>query len=136
MSTRITICLMDPPYESARTVTGMRLLHLAAERGYDTTVFAYEGAVALPFAKQTPHANAVHGHDVEEEKHPLPKDWIASIRETAEANGGSLDWINCGLCEDERGVNDTIEGTRRGTPGDLHAAAVESDGTLIIGTRG
>jgi len=136
MSKKITICLMDPPYENARTVTGLRLLHLGAQRGYDMTVFAYEGAVALPFEKQTPHANPVHGHDVEEEKHPLPKDWIAAIRASAKEHGGKLDWINCGLCEDERGVNESIEGVRRGTPGDLHAAAMNSDGTLIIATKG
>ncbi len=51
-------------------------------------------------------------------------------------NGGKLDWVNCGLCVDERGVGEAIEGVRRGTPGDLWKLAGESDNTLIIGTRG
>ena len=46
-----------------------------------------------------------------------------------------LDWVNCGLCVDERGVAEAIEGVRRGTPGDLWQMAEASDNTLVIGTR-
>ena len=132
---KLTFAIMDAPFESARSTTALRLLNVAAKRGYDITVFAYEGAVGLPFSKQAPHANAVHGRDVEEEDHPLPRVWIAAIMEEAEKNGGSVDWINCGLCVDERGVGEAIEGVRRGTPGDLWKTAEESDGSLVIATR-
>jgi len=132
---KITISIMDGPFENARTVTALRLVDIAARRGYDITVFAYEGAAALSFSKQAPHPNAVHGHDVEEEDHPLPKDWVGSLIATAKSNGGNLDWINCGLCVDERGVGEAIEGTRRGTPADLWNSAQASHGTLIIGAR-
>lgn len=131
----LTFSIMDAPYENARTVTALRLIDIAAHRGYDISVFAYEGAVSLAFSKQAPHPNAVHDHDIDEEDHPLPKDWIAAIMKTAEANGGRVDWINCGLCVDERGVVESIEGTRRGTPGDLWKAAEASDGTLVIGAK-
>ena len=57
----LTFALMDAPFESARTTTALRLLDIAAKRGCDINVFAYEGAVMLPFARQQPHANAVHG---------------------------------------------------------------------------
>ena len=77
----------------------------------------------------------VHGCDVEEEDHPLPKDWIAAIMKAARENGGKVDWVNCGLCVDERGVKEAIDGCRRGTPGDLWNFANDSDNTLIIGTR-
>ena len=60
----------------------------------------------------------------------------APLGDTAVTNGGSLDWINCGLCVDERGVAEAIEGVRRGTPADLLSAAEAAEGTLIIGTRG
>ena len=83
--TTLTFVLMDAPFESARTTTAMRLLDVAARRGYDINVFAYEGAVYLPFIHQTAHPNAVHGHDVEEENHPLPKDWVSALIEEAEA---------------------------------------------------
>jgi len=132
---KITIALMDAPFENARTVTGLRLIDIAARRGYDITVFAYEGAAALAFLKQTPHANAVHGCDVDAEDHPLPREWVASLLGTAKANGGNIDWINCGLCVDERGVNEAVEGTRRGTPADLWNAAAASDGTLVLGAK-
>jgi tRNA 2-thiouridine synthesizing protein D len=132
---RLTLAIMDAPFENARTVTALRILDAAARRGFDITVFAYEGAVSLAFAKQAPHANAVHGRDVEEEDHPLPKDWIASLLRTAESHGGRIDWINCGLCVDERGVAESIPGARRGSPADLWKAASESHGTLVIGTR-
>jgi tRNA 2-thiouridine synthesizing protein D len=131
----LTFALMDAPYESARTTTAFRLMDIAARRGYDINVFAYEGAVCVPFAQQSAHANAVHGHDVEEENHPLPKDWVAALMKQADSSGGKVDWVNCGLCVDERGVADAIEGVRRGTPGDLWSMAADSDNSLIIGTR-
>jgi tRNA 2-thiouridine synthesizing protein D len=132
---KITISIMDGPFENARTVTALRLVDIAARRGYDVTVFAYEGAAALAFARQAQHPNAVHGRSLEEEDHPLPKDWIASLIENAAAHGGKIDWINCGLCVDERGVGEAIPGTRRGSPADLWAAASASDGTLVIGSK-
>ncbi len=131
----LTFVLMDPPFEQARTVTAMRLIDIAARRGCRIRVFAYEGAVALPFARQRGHANPVHGHDLPEEDHPLSSEWIAALMRTAREHGGELDWINCGLCVDERGVGETIDGCRRGTPVDLLKSALASGNTLVIGTR-
>lgn len=98
-------------------------------------VFAYEGAVALAFSKQAAHGNAVHGRAVEEEAHPLTREWIAALQRKAAANGLSFEWINCGLCVDERGVNEVIEGCGRGGPPDLWRYASEAFNTLTIGTR-
>lgn len=131
----LTIAIMDAPYESARSTTALRLLELAARRGYNINVFAYEGAVLQPFAKQQPHANAVHGRNVEEENHFLPKNVIASLMREAQKNGGKIDWVNCGLCVDERGAGEAIEGVRRGAPADFWKMAEASDNTLVIGTR-
>ncbi len=41
----LTFALMDPPYESARSTTALRLMDIAARRGYNINVFAYEGAI-------------------------------------------------------------------------------------------
>ena len=131
----LTFALMDAPFEDARSTTALRLMDIAARRGYNINVFAYEGAVYLPFAQQAAHPNAVHGHDVEEEDHPLPKEWVEALMKETEKNGGKLDWVNCGLCVDERGAADSIEGVRRGTPGDLWKMSTESDNTLIIPTK-
>lgn len=131
----LTVVMMDAPFENARTVSALRLIDSALRRGHDVTVFAYEGAVALTFAKQAPHANAVHGRDVGQEDHPLPKDWVAALMSAAAQNGGNLEWINCGLCVDERGVGEVIPGVKRGSPADLWKAAQASDNTLVIGTR-
>jgi tRNA 2-thiouridine synthesizing protein D len=57
---------------------------------------------------QKPHANAVHGRTVEEENHFIPKDAIAALMRSAERNGGKIDWVNCGLCVDERGAANTL----------------------------
>jgi len=133
--TTLTFVLMDPPYETARSTTAMRLIEIATKRGYKVNVFAYEGATCLPFAKQMPHANSVHGRDVQEEHHPNPKDWVLALIRQAEQNGGKLDWINCGLCVDERGVGECVEGIRRGGPPGLHLFVEESDNTLIIPTK-
>src|SRR5271170_6107316 len=62
---------------------------------------------------QKAHPNAVHGRSVEEENHFIPKDAITALMRTAEQNGGKIDWVNCGLCVDERGAVDAIAGVRR-----------------------
>ena len=131
----LTFALMDAPYENARSTTALRLINIAAKRGYDINVFAYEGAVFLPFALQQAHPNAVHGHDVEQEDHPLPKEWVEAVIKEAAKNGGKVDWVNCGLCVDERGAVESVEGVRRGTPGDFWNMAGSSDNTLVIPTK-
>ncbi len=131
----LTFALMDPPFENERTTTAMRLIEIAAKRGYNINVFAYEGAVYVPFAKQMAHANAVHGNSVEEENHPLTHEWVEEIMKLAATKGGKVDWVNCGLCVDERGAVEAVEGVRRGTPGDLVNFSEASEGTLVIATR-
>ena len=131
----LTFAIMDAPYENARTTTALRLMDIAARRGYNINVFAYEGAVYVPFALQQGHANAVHGHDAEEEDHPLPREWVSAVIKETAKNGGTLDWVNCGLCVDERGAGEWIEGVRRGTPGDFWKMAEASDNTLVIPTK-
>lgn len=131
----LTFVLMDAPFENARTLTAFRLIDAAARRGWHVNVFAYEGAAALAFAKQAQHANSVHGRTVEEEDHPLPREWVKALLATAQANGGAVDWVNCGLCVDERGVNELVEGTRRGSPVDLFKFTEASDGVLVLGAK-
>lgn len=131
----ITFVLNDPPYESARSTTALRLIELALRRGLHVNVFAYEGAVSLGFSRQAPHANAVHGRDAKEEDHPNPKDWIGALLDTAAIQGTFLDWVNCGPCVDERGVGEAIPGLRRGSPADLLKFAEASTSTLVIPTR-
>lgn len=131
----LTFAFMDPPFESERTVTFFRLLDAALEKDANIRVFAYEGAVALSFAKQQRHGNAVHGRNDAEEAHPLSREWLAALQQKAAAKGLSFEWINCGLCVDERGVNEVIEGCGRGGPPDLWRYASEAFNTLTIGTR-
>src|ERR1043166_9363197 len=133
--TTLTFALMDPPYESENLTTAFRLLDVAARRGYDLKVFTYEGAVSLAFERQAPHPNPVHGKDLAEENHPTTKDQIAALLAEAEKNGGKVDWVNCGLCADERGVNEFVAGTRRGSPADFHAFVEASDNVLVIPTK-
>ena len=131
----LTFAIMDPPYESARSTTAMRLIDAALRRGFDVNVFAYEGAVCLPFSKQAPHANAVHGRDVAEEDHPNPRAWVGALFAEAARCEVKLDWVQCGLCVDERGVAEWIEGPRRGSPADFWKFVEQSDNTLVIPTK-
>jgi len=131
----LTFVMMDPPYENPRSTTALRLIDIAVRRGYDVNVFAYEGAVSVPFAKQAPHANAVHGRDVEQEDHPNPKDWVSALFAQAKQTGSKIDWVQCGLCVDERGASEWVEGPRRGSPADLVKFAEGSDNTLVIPTK-
>ena len=41
----------------------------------------------------------------------LTKDQVAALLACAESNGGSVDWVNCGMCVDERGVTEFVPGT-------------------------
>lgn len=132
--TALTFAIMDAPFENARTVTVFRLIQAALQQGHDVNVFAYEGAVGLSFVRQAAHANAVHGRDATAENHPLPRVWIEQLLGLAKRNGRKLDWVNCGLCVDERGMGEAIEGVRRGSPADLWKMSVESTNTLVVAT--
>jgi tRNA 2-thiouridine synthesizing protein D len=133
--TTLTLVLNDPPYESARTSTAFRIIDAAIRRGYDVNVFAYEGAVSLAFARQAPHANAVHGRDVTGEEHPTTSSWIRELFALARELETKLDWVNCGLCADERGTAEAVLGVRRGSPADLWSFVNASTNTLVIPTR-
>ena len=128
----LTIALMDPPYESANTTTALRIIASALKKGLRVNVFAYEGAVCLPLKDQAPHANPVKGTSVEEEDHPTTKKFVAELLEMSE---GRLDWVNCGLCVDERGAVNVVDGVKRGSPADFLKMANESTNTLVIPTK-
>lgn len=130
----ITLALMDPPYESENLTTAFRIMDVAARRGLHLNVFAYEGAAALAFAKQAQHPNPVHGKNLAEENHPTTKDQLLGLIAAAEQAGGKVDWVNCGMCVDERGVGEFAAG-RRGGPADFHTFCEASDGVLVIPTK-
>ena len=136
MSTKtLSIAIMDAPYESANSTTALRIIHSALNQGHNVKVFAYEGAVNLTMKEQMPHANSIKGTTVDEENHPTTKDWIAALFQLAHEKGITLDWVNCGLCVDERGAGNWIDGVRRGGPVDFIASVKTSDGVLVIPTR-
>jgi len=128
----LTIALMDPPYESANTTTALRIIAAALGKGIRVNVFAYEGAVCLPLKDQAPHANPVKGTTVEEEDHPTTKKFVSELLEMSE---GRLNWVSCGLCVDERGAANAVEGVKRGSPADFLKMAEASTNTLVIPTK-
>ena len=102
--------------------------------GIDVNVFAYEGAVCLPLKDQAPHANPVKGTTVEEEEHPTTKTLVSSLLEIG-SGSPRLTWVNCGLCVDERGAGNVVDGVKGGSPADFLQMAQESTNTLVIPTR-
>ena len=131
---RLTLALMDPPYESANSTTALRIISAALEKGIDVNVFAYEGAVCLPLKDQAPHANPVKGTTVDEEEHPTTKALISSLLAIGK-DKPLLTWVNCGLCVDERGATNVIDRVKRGSPADFLKMATESTNTLVIPTK-
>lgn len=111
----LTFALLDAPFESSRSTTALRLIELAARRGYTVHVFAHDGAACLPSASKQGR--------------------VASLIDVAQKCGGRIEWINCGLCTGEQGTSEAIEGVRHGTPVDYWRLAAVSDSTLVIGTR-
>lgn len=130
----LTIALMDPPYESANSTTALRIVSAALKQGINVNVFAYEGAVCLPLKDQAPHANPVKGTTVEQEEHPTTKEFVRSLLEIG-AGDPRLTWVNCGLCVDERGAVNVVDGVKRGSPADFFKMASESTNTLVIPTK-
>jgi tRNA 2-thiouridine synthesizing protein D len=131
----LSLMIMDPPYESSNTMTAFRIVESALKKGIDVNVFAFEGAVNLSFAEQKAHPNPVKETSVEDEKHPLTRDWVAGLFAQAKESGAKLDWVNCGFCVDERGADNWIEGPRRGGPPDFAKFFNESTKTLTIATK-
>jgi tRNA 2-thiouridine synthesizing protein D len=132
--TTLTFAIMDAPYESAASTTAFRLIAAALGKGIDVNVFAYEGAVSLTMKGQAPHANPVKGTTAEEEAHPTTKDLVGALLDLGRISP-RLTWVNCGLCVDERGAGDWIEGVVRGGPADFLKMAQASTHTLVIPTR-
>jgi tRNA 2-thiouridine synthesizing protein D len=130
----LTVAVMDAPYEAAASTTAFRIISAALGKGVDVNVFAYEGAVSLTMKDQAPHANPVKGTTLEEEQHPTTKDLVAALLEVGRSEP-KLTWVNCGLCVDERGAGNAIEGIKRGSPADFLKLALESTNTLVIPTR-
>ena len=131
----LTLAIMDAPYEAAASTTAFRIIAAALAKGIDVNVFAYEGAVSLAVTQQKPHANALHGRSLEEEAHPTPHLWVSALMEAAKEKGVELDWVNCGLCVDERGATEVVAGVRRGSPADFWKMATETANTVVIPTR-
>jgi Uncharacterized conserved protein involved in intracellular sulfur reduction len=130
----LTLALMNPPYESANSTTALRIISAALRKGINVNVFAYEGAVCLPLKDQAPHANPVKGTTIEDEDHPTTKVFISSLLAIGKEKP-LLTWVNCGLCVDERGATNVVDGVRRGSPADFFKMTVESTNTLVIPTK-
>jgi len=130
----LTLAIMDAPYEAAASTTAFRIIAAALAKGIDVNVFAYEGAVSLTVKEQAPHANPVKGTSVEEEEHPTTKDLVAALLELGRSEP-RLNWVNCGLCVDERGAGSWIDGVKRGGPANFLEMAVASTTTLVIPTK-
>src|SRR6185436_15078306 len=81
---RLTLALMDPPYESANSTTAFRIISAALKKGIHVNVFAYEGSVCLASKDQAPHANPVKGTTVEEEEHPTTRAFVSSLLKMGE----------------------------------------------------
>ncbi len=131
MTSSLNLLIMDPPYESERTTTAFRLIDAALARGHSVRVFAYEGAVNLTMAGQAAHPNPLHGTDVDAEMHPTTREWVERLFAVA---GGRLEWVNCGLCVDERGAGDWTNGPRRGGPADFTGWVTDGSATIVIPT--
>ena len=131
----LTFLMMDAPYEQSRTATAFRILDASLRQGFAVRVFAYEGAVCLSSPRQKPHANAIHGRNLEEEAHPTPHVWVSALVRLADELKLPFEWVNCGLCVDERGADEAVAGVRRGSPADFWKMAGESANTLVIATR-
>jgi tRNA 2-thiouridine synthesizing protein D len=127
----IMVTIMDIPYESADSTTALHIIHAALKEGHNVRVFAMEGAANLTNTHQPP-VNSIKETSVEEERQTATKDRAASLFQLAKQQGVKLDWVNCGLCVDDREAGDSPEGLRPVGPKDLVDASLGSDATMVI----
>ncbi|PCI27147.1 MAG: FeS-binding protein [SAR324 cluster bacterium] len=131
----LTLAIMDGPYESTCSTTAFRIIDAALRKGHSVKVFAYEGAVSLTMKAQKEHPNPAHGTSAEDEHHVLTKRWVEGLYELAKKHHVDLDWVNCGLCVDERGAGDWVVGPTRGGPADFLTMVENSTNTLVIPSK-
>jgi hypothetical protein len=79
-------------------------------------------------------AKRQHCWTVEEEEHPTTKAFVASLLDIGK-DSPQLTWVNCGLCVDERGAANAVDGVKRGSPADFLKMALESTNTPVIPTK-
>ncbi len=60
---------------------------------------------------------------------------MRGLFDVAKQHRVTLRWVNCGLCVDERGVDEQTNGVERGGPEALWQMAEASDGFVFIGTE-
>lgn len=128
----LVVTIMDIPYESADPTTALHIIRAALKEGHNVRVFAYEGAINLTTKTQQSPANPVKETSVEEEQQTAAKDRVASLFQLAKQQGVKLDWVNCGLCVDDRDAGDWPAGLRLVGPRDLVDASLASDATMVI----
>ena len=128
----LMVAIMDIPYEAADSSTALRIIHAALKEGHNVRVFAYGGAINLTTKTQQSPANPVQETSVEEEQQTAAKDRAASLFQLAKQQGVKLDWVNCGLCVDDKEAEDGPEGLRLVGPRDLVDASLASDATMVI----
>jgi tRNA 2-thiouridine synthesizing protein D len=131
----ITIGLMDPPLESTTVPSAFRIIDTALRKGHNVNVFLYEGAVGLGSTQLRPHADPVKGTSAEDTQHPTTTRWVEALFALAKEKNVTLQWVNCGLCQDERGLDAQVPGARKGSPADIWTMAEASDGFLFIATK-
>ena len=71
---------------------------------------------------------------VEPAKTGMASEGVSSLLEMGNEKP-RLTWVNCGLCVDERGAANVVDGVRRGSPADFFKMASESTNTLVIPTK-
>ena len=92
--TTLTFALMDPPFESARSTTALRLIDAALRRGH-TSRLRIRGGGALAFARSSHPMRCTDGSSRRGPSSAArwsPRLWPPRKRRTR------LEWVNCGLC--------------------------------------
>jgi len=130
---KLTLAIMDAPYEKASTTTALRIISAALKKGIDVNVFAYEGAVNLAMKDQAPHANPVKGTTVEQEEHPTTKEFVRSLLEMGKSSPQLTGSI--AGCASTSAVPSTSSTASSAAPADFLKMATESTNTLVIPTK-
>ncbi len=120
MKTALTFAIMDAPFENSRTVTMFRIDRGSARTQDTTSMSSPTRARSRSPSRgrrrmQTPCTGATL------RRRTIRCRACGSRRcsRSRAKQGRKLDWVNCGLCVDERGVAEAIEGVRRGSPADF-----------------
>jgi sulfur relay (sulfurtransferase) complex TusBCD TusD component (DsrE family) len=130
VSRSVFLGLIGPPYESDQLTTALRIADEAVRQEHRVTVWTCGYSTALTAAALGP--TKPRNAQTWGVRFPSTSALAIDLLEWA---GGSLDWLVCRYCAEERGVLEQVPQVRVRPPYEFVQRAVAADVALVLGVK-